>query len=152
MALMLIEDHEFDRNTGLPEGLENAIFNICSFDGLEINGGGFGGAMMHCVLAGVGWYCSMFNCAILGHNSLQNCTFRGVTFAGSAFVQCKFQDCRFILDNVGGGCTFDDCSFTECIFERCEFVLDALNGRPVFVGTRWYGCKQTDCAGLVGQF
>jgi uncharacterized protein YjbI with pentapeptide repeats len=151
---LLIEHQEFNRDTGPPRSraIENAIFRWCNFSQLEIEGKIIGGALLGCELLEVDWYWGLFNTTLLAHTSFKGCVFRGSSFRGCEFVQCQFDGCRFLLSNLGGPCSFDGCIAVECAFNRCQVVLDSPLGRPVFVNSRWYGCRQNESIGFEGLF
>jgi uncharacterized protein YjbI with pentapeptide repeats len=153
-AALLIEHQTFNRDTGRPRSpaFEEALFRWCSFSQLEIDGGMIGGTLLGCNLREVDWYWGSFNTALVAHTSFKNCTFRGSSFRGCEFVQCQFDGCRFLLDNLGAPCSFDDCVAVECTFDGCEVILESPSGKPVFVSTRWYGCRQNESLGLKGLF
>lgn len=148
---MLIEGREFDATTGPPETWTDVIFDCAAFRGLEIEGFGVDGALIHCALENVDWYWGLFNAALIVRTHFTNCVFRGCSFRGVDFMECRFQGCRFANDNLGGSCVFDDCRLLECVFENCDIVAPAGRG-PVFTRTRFYGCAQSRSRGLEGLF
>jgi hypothetical protein len=111
-----------------------------------------GGALLGCNLREVDWYWSSFNATLVEHTSFKNCMFRGSSFRDCEFVKCQFDGCRFLPDNLGEPCGFYDCVAVECTFDRCEVILESPSARPVFVNTRWYGCRQNESLGLKGLF
>jgi uncharacterized protein YjbI with pentapeptide repeats len=151
---LLIEHQTFNRDTGPPRSpaFEEALFRWCSFSQLEIDGGMIGGVLLGCNFREMDWYWGSFNTALIAHTSFKNCMFRGSTFRGCEFVQCQFDSCRFLLDNLGAPCGFYDCVAVECTFDGCEVILESPSGQPVFVNTRWYGCRQNGSVGLKGLF
>jgi len=149
----LIEHQEFDRRTGpASNGQDDTIFRYCNFGDLSINGSGFDGGLIDCVLRKIDWYWGLFSSTAFLRTRFDNCTFRGSSFMGCRLLECHFSGCDFLLDNLGGACSFEDCAFVECTFDRCQFILDNPIGRPVFAKTRWYSCTQTQCVGLDGLF
>jgi uncharacterized protein YjbI with pentapeptide repeats len=153
-AILLIQHQHFDSGTGPPRSpmFEEAVFRWCNFSQLEIDAGMIGGAMLGCNLREMDWYWGLFNTALLAHTSFKDCTFHGSSFMGCELVRCQFDGCRFVLDNLGGPCSFEDCLVAECTFDRCQVTLESQTGRPVFVSTRWHGCRQNESRGLEGLF
>ncbi|WP_036284449.1 pentapeptide repeat-containing protein [Methylocystis sp. ATCC 49242] len=119
---MLIEGCAYDVTTGPPESWSDAIFSCSTFRGLEIEGAGIDGALIHCALENVDWYWGLFNAALVARTDFTKCVFRGCSFRGVDFAQCRFEGCRFVNDNLGGSCIFDDCRLVECVFEGCEIL------------------------------
>jgi len=121
---MLIENMEYSKSHAPPELSEDHVFRYCRFEGLgdaEIRG--FDATFLACTFKECDYYWALFNVAIFAECKFENCTFRGVTFAGCLFVECSFVGCSFTESNMGGPCTFEN--------------------------TRWYGCNQSDCTGLL---
>ena len=151
---MLIEHQEFNRDTGPPRSRlwDDAVFRWCNFSRLEIEGKMIGGALLGCELREIDWYWGLFNATLLVHTSFKECVFRGSSFSGCEFVQCQFDDCRFVLDNLRGPCTFKNCIAAETMFNRCEIIVKSPRGEPVFVNSRWYGCRQNESSGFQELF
>lgn len=120
-----VESTDFERNKSLPKGWEEGTFKYCNFRNLDIEGAGFGGVLVGCVIEGCEWYWSLFNTTTFVSVKFENCVFRGGSFAGCSFTECQFIGCKFIEDNLGG-----DCSFRE---------------------SRWYACTQSACIGFVDE-
>ena len=119
----LYETIDLEHRDSLPQGWEEAVFKYCNFRKLDIEGCGFEGVLVGCVIEDSDWYWGLFNTATFVNVTFKNCTFRGVGFAGCSFTECNFIKCAFTKDNLGG-----DCSFTE---------------------NRWYACTQSGCTGFV---
>lgn len=114
---------DFEQKDSLPEEWEDGSFTYCNFSKLDIEGPGFSGVLVGCVIEDSEWYWSLFNVATFVSVKFKNCTFRGSAFASCSFTECSFINCTFTKDNLGG-----DCSFTE---------------------NRWYACTQSGCTGFV---
>jgi uncharacterized protein YjbI with pentapeptide repeats len=151
---MLIEHESFNPDTGPPRSRlwDDAVFRWCNFSQLALEGKVIRAALLGCELSDIDWYWGLFNTTLLAHTSFRNCVFRGSSFASCEFVQCRFDDCRFVLDNLRGPCSFEDCIVIESVFNKCEIVTTSPRGEPVFVNSRWYGCRQNECSGFEGLF
>lgn len=120
-----VESTDFERKSSLPKGWEEGSFKFCNFSKLDIEGSGFGGVLVGCVIEACEWYWSLFNTATFVNVEFKNCIFRGASFSGCTFTECQFNGCTFTKDNLGG-----DCSFIE---------------------NRWYACTQSECTGFVND-
>ena len=114
---------DFECKKSLPNEWEEGTFKYCNFSKLDIEGPGFDGVQVGCVIEDSDWYWSLFNVATFVSVKFINCTFRGASFAGCSFTECSFVNCAFVKDNLGG-----DCKFTD---------------------NRWYACTQSGCTGFV---
>ncbi|QXZ10392.1 pentapeptide repeat-containing protein [Comamonas sp. Y33R10-2] len=119
---MYFESTDFEQNSSLPKGWEESSFKYCNFSRLDIEGRGFEGVLVGCVIERCEWYWSLFNVATFVNVEFKNCVFRGATFSSCSFTECRFIECKFIKDNLGSDCRFDE--------------------------SRWYACTQSDCIGL----
>ena len=120
------ESTDFDRKASLPRGWDEGSFKYCNFSKLEIEGGGFGGVLVGCVVEDSDWYWSLFNTATFVNVEFKNCVFRGTSFAGCSFTECKFTDCSFTKDNLGGDCQFTDNGWYACTQSGCKGFIDAV--------------------------
>jgi uncharacterized protein YjbI with pentapeptide repeats len=119
----LHESTDFDLNTSLPRHWQDHVFLYCTFRNMSLEGGGFNGALIGCVLQDMDFYWALFNTAHFVNVEFRHCVFRGAGIAGCTFTECRFINCEFTQDNLGGDCRFDD--------------------------NRWYGCEQSNCVGFV---
>ena len=119
---LYFECANFEGKDALPKGWDEAAFKYCNFRELKVEGPGFGGVLVGCVIEDSDWYWSLFNTGTFFNVEFRNCVFRGASFAGCTFTECKFTDCSFVKDNLGG-----ECRFTE---------------------NRWYACTQSGCIGF----
>lgn len=124
------ESTDFDRKDSLPEGWDEGSFKYCTFRRLDIEGSGFGGVMVGCVIEDSEWYWSLFNTATFVSVEFKNCTFRGTSFSGCTFTECSFTNCSFIKDNLGGDCRFSDSRWYACTQAGCKGFIDAVAPKP----------------------
>lgn len=119
---LYVESTDFDQDS-LPKGWDEGSFKYCNFSKLDIEGSGFSGVLVGCVIEKSEWYWSLFNTATFVNVKFKKCIFRGTSFAGCSFTECQFIDCLFTKSNLDG-----DCRFTE---------------------NRWYACTQSGCTGFI---
>jgi uncharacterized protein YjbI with pentapeptide repeats len=150
----LVESEVFDAGSGPPSDWGETVFRYCTFEGLEIDGLSFDGALHSSTLRGLDLYWAFFNTAVVVESRFEDCIFRGASFRGCHFVATTFVRCRFELDNLGGITSFHDTSLTECTFERCRLAHRADRGEGDksnhFEAVRAFACQLTDCTGFEG--
>lgn len=123
---MFFKSQQFGQRLAQSPGWSDHVFQFCDFAGIGTEGGEVDSMFAGCKVEHCEWYWGLFNQAVFVQVEFKGCTFRGTHFAGCKFVECSFSDCRFSGDNLGADCAFDEVA--------------------------WYGCTQTGCSGLEGQF
>ncbi|HEX8614399.1 MAG TPA: pentapeptide repeat-containing protein [Telluria sp.] len=123
---MLFERERFEKKLPKPAGWLEHVYRYCEFVDMDIQGDPVDSVFVSCSIEHCSWYWGMFCCALFVNVHFVGCTFRGTSFNSGKFVDCDFVDCVFTEDNLGRECSFDD--------------------------TSWYGCTQTRCPGLEGEF
>ncbi len=75
------ETTDFEGKKSLPKEWEEGSFKYCNFSKLDIEGAGFCGVLVGCVIEDSDWYWSLFNVTTFVSVKFINCTFRGCSFA-----------------------------------------------------------------------
>jgi uncharacterized protein YjbI with pentapeptide repeats len=120
------ESTEFEGGKSLPRGWQEGTFKYCNFSKLNIEGSGFDGVLVGCVIEDSDWYWSLFNVTTFVSVKFINCTFRGSSFASCSFTECSFVNCSFVQDNLGGDCHFTDNRWYACTQSGCTGFIDAV--------------------------